>query len=176
MLTRQKYYWNPPTFEVAGAGVLRVFQEAVFEALFGERSLVADNPWDQAHDRVGQHQRRKLASSQDVVPYRDLVIDAILDEALIDALVVPANDDERGLPGKLPREPLIEKRSLRGHENRPRSPAAGVEPGRFQHVRLHHHSLAAAERRVVDRAMLVRGEIADLHGLVRDEPARGGLT
>ena len=44
--------------------------------------------------------------------------------------------------------------------------AGGVD-GRGGDVGAHHHAGAAAGRRVVDRAMLVGGEIADVDGLQR---------
>ena len=49
---------------------------------------------------------------------------------------------------------------------------AGALDRRIQHIGAHHHARAAAERGVIDRAVFIAREIADVH---RFEPPDPGL-
>ncbi len=73
--------WSPdgqdlrdrPALEHLRAGVLRVFQQPVGEALLVRRDRLAHDAWKQPDAGVEQHQRRDLAARQHVIADRDLL-------------------------------------------------------------------------------------------------------
>ena len=101
---------------------------------------------------------------------------ARLDHALIDPLVAPAQQDDAGAGGE-PAHSLLRERPAARREADQRPPSAAAATARIHHVRAHHHAGAAAERRVIDAAVAVGGEVADVdriqrpHALASARPA-----
>ena len=49
--------------------------------------------------RIDDHQRRQLPAAQHVVADRQLLVDADLDQPLVDAFIAPREQHQRGLCG-----------------------------------------------------------------------------
>ena len=61
-------------------------------ALAGVALLIGKHPRHKAAHRIGHGHRRDLAAGEDKVAKGYLLIDALLDEALIHALIMPADE------------------------------------------------------------------------------------
>ena len=83
-------------FQCLRPRVMRVFEQAGFEALLLARLLIAHDAGQQAHDRVEQDHRRRFAARKHVVADRDFLELACLDDPFVDALEAAADDDAPG--------------------------------------------------------------------------------
>src|SRR6185369_10690773 len=72
------------------------------------------------HDAIDHHHRRQLAAGGDVIADRDLAIDVLLHEALVDALVTARDDDEPLFFRELAHEVLAEPLALGRHHHHAR--------------------------------------------------------
>ena len=68
-----------------------VFQQAVPVALFLVALLLRQNARLEAEDAVGHHEAGQLAAGEDIVADRDLFIRKRFNDALVDALIVAAD-------------------------------------------------------------------------------------
>ena len=75
-------------------GVLGVFQQTIPVALIGEALRVGQDPGDQATHGVRHRHGRDFSPGENKVSQGDLLIHALVDEPLIDALIVAADQDE----------------------------------------------------------------------------------
>src|SRR5918998_3456501 len=74
-------------------GVVRIFRMAAErrgERLLERRVAVAERAGLLAQHRVAEHHRGQLAAGEDVLADRDRVAGEVLDDALVEALVAPA--------------------------------------------------------------------------------------
>src|SRR5262249_40978846 len=116
MVAAEKYVRHAALAEHLGPRVLRMLEEPARERVVLRRSLVAERAGKEPDDRVDDGQRPRLAPAQHVVPDRELLVDPVGD-ALVDALVTPADEQERGFPGELLRVRLRERSPARGEED-----------------------------------------------------------
>ena len=139
------------------------------ETLFVARHRIAHDARQQPHDRVEQNQRRRLAAGQDIVADRNLLQGTRLDHPLVDAFEAAADDQCTRPNRQLAHLGLRQRPSARAHQQPwPRiAGRRGVVDRLGQNIGAHHHAGAAAGRRVVDGAVAVGGEIADLDRLQR---------
>src|SRR5688572_7708451 len=94
-------------------------------------------------------------------------------DALIDVLVVAAQDRELRHRGEPDGVRLHEASAARAHQHD--RPGGSERIDRFEErLRLHHHPRPAAVRIVVDSAMTVVGEVAQVEDAVLHLPCRGG--
>ncbi|MNS78737.1 hypothetical protein D3C72_1123670 [compost metagenome] len=138
--------------------------------------LVAQHARLQSGHGIEQRHGRDLAARQHEVAEADLVGDARVDEALVDAFVASA-DQHRTFARRPALDRLVAQRLADGREQHHRCRCAagrqrGIEAGR-QGLGHHHHAGPAAERAVVHALVVALGEIAripqhdlDLLGLV----------
>src|SRR5215218_4617612 len=143
-------------------GVLRVLEQAGRERLVGGRGGVAHHPGDQPGHGVQDHQGGRLPAGQDEVADRQDLVDAGAD-ALVDALVAAAAQDQARLGGQAPGDPVVEATAVGGEQHDPGRAVGlqvveGVEPG----AGAHDHAGAAAEGGVVDAAVPVGGPVAQV--------------
>ena len=140
-------------------GVLRVFQQAVGEALLGAGGLRAHDAGHQPHAGIDQRHGGDLAAGQHVIADRDLFESARLDHPLVDALEAAADHDGAGAVRQRLDAGLRQRRAARATSAGEGAPSLrrGIERA-GEHVGLHHHAGAAAGRRVVDGAVLVGRE------------------
>src|SRR5690606_7447370 len=90
---------------------------------------------------------------------------ASVDDALIDAFEAATDDDNTRASGQLAHARLVERLATWAHQQ-PWARVLGWRSeidGTGHDVGAHHHAGAATGRRVVNRAVLVGGEVADLH-------------
>ena len=93
-----------PAAVVGGAGVLGVLEQTVRERLLPGGGVVAEGAGEVAGDGLDEDHRGELAARQDVVADRDLAVDAMFDEALVDAFVTAGDKDEAGVGGEVAHE------------------------------------------------------------------------
>ena len=63
-------------------------------ALVGEADLVPQHAGHQPAYGVGDHHCRKLAAGQNKVAQGDFLVHALVNKALVDALIVPADEND----------------------------------------------------------------------------------
>ena len=158
---------------LVGAGILRILQKPVPVALVREADLVTENARNQTADRIGNAHRRQLAAGQDKVADGDLLIHAFVDEALVDALIVTADEDDVFIAvTELARLFLIENASAGGEKNgvyRRADLVADGAPAVEQRVTLHDGAAAAPVGIVVHLILTVCGVVADLVAVYLDQ-------
>src|SRR5690606_7856447 len=122
-------------------------------------------------------ERGKLAAREDVVPDREKLEIEPFEDALIEALVVATEEDQPLRPRQIAQPGLLEARSLgreddlaRGFEGRLPSREDGIDRGEDR-LGLEDHAGTAAVRPIIDRAVPVRGEVANV-GELEVEDAR----
>src|ERR1700694_1434426 len=169
MVTRAKHLGDGMPLELRGPGVVRVFEEMLVEGFVFGRFFGPEYPGDQPADGIDDHHRGELAAGEHVVPNRDLLVDQVRGDPLIDALVPSADQIEVFVAGQLADQPLVEQFTLwRQQDHRP---FAHSRAHRFEdRLRLQHHPRAAAIRHVVDLAVAVVRVIAQVMEAPRDEP------
>ncbi len=91
-----------------GPRVVRVFEQPGFEALLRQRLFRAHDAGQQAHRRVDQRDRRRLAARQHEVAEADFHQAARLDHALVEPFVAAAQDHHAGAGGQLLHQLLVE--------------------------------------------------------------------
>ena len=85
---------NRPSIEVRGAGVMRLFEQSVAEALKAGRIGVTDGSRHQSRHTLNDRQRCNLAAGEYEIPQRDFFVDQMLGNPLVDALESPADERE----------------------------------------------------------------------------------
>ena len=162
-----------------GAGVLRVLEPAGPMALAGVALGVRQDARHHAADAVRDDHGAELAAREHKVADGQLLVHARLDEALIHALIVAADEHELVIVG-------LELAGLRLRERRPLRGEVNDAAARFGHgavrergveaafERLRHHDLppAAAVGIVVDLLLPVFGIVADLVAADIEQAAR----
>ena len=145
---------------------MRTVEEAIkrrIEAVLHVAGFVAQHSGLQTGYRVEQRHGRDLAAGENEVAEADLVRDARVDEALVDAFIAAA-DQHRALAGGPALDRFVAQRLADGRKqhDRRRRAARGqrrVEAGR-ERLGHHHHPGAAAEGPVVHALVVALGEIA----------------
>ena len=101
MVAAQQNRGHWPAVVFGRPGVLRVLEEAIGEGLLLGRSFIAERARDVPGDSIDEDHRRELAAGKDVIADRDFPVDTVVDEALIDAFVAAADEDQAGMGGEL---------------------------------------------------------------------------
>jgi len=154
------------------AGVLRTFDEAAGKAVVGRALGIAENAGEEADDGVGDDGGGESAIREDVIADGNFVIHEMVDDALVEALVVAAEEDEvsaglRVVAG----ERLVEAAAAGGHEEHAACGCAKALDGFEDRLALQHHALAAAVGRVVGGAVFVARPVAEIVAVEGDETA-----
>ena len=162
-----------------GTGILRVLEPARPMALAGVALGVRQHARHHAADTVRDDHRAELAAREHKVADGQLLVHARLDEALIHALIMAADEHELVIVGlELARLRLRERLPLRGEVDHAaaRRGHGGIRKRRVETAleRLRHHDLtpAAAIRIVVDLLLAVFGIVADLMAADVEQTAR----
>ena len=165
MMPRQQNVRDRAALPFGGAGVLRVFEQAVVVAFFLKAHVLRQHAGDHAGDAVDQHERGQLAAGEHIVADRDLLVHKRVEHPLVHPFIMPAQHTKIRLFGQLLRFLLGQHRALRRHIHkiRPlprllahRAKAVGDRLG------VHHHAAPAAIRIVVGLFLLVERVVADL--------------
>ena len=87
---------DAPAAELDGAGVLGELEEAGGVAVVGGALVVAEDAGEEAGDGIDDDGGGEGAVGEDVVADGKLAVDEVVDDALIDAFVMAAEEDEVG--------------------------------------------------------------------------------
>ena len=79
---------------LVGAGILGILQKTVPVRFLREALLVRQYARHHAAHGVRERHRGDLTAGDDEIAHADLLVHALVDEALVDALVVSADEDE----------------------------------------------------------------------------------
>jgi hypothetical protein len=168
---------NLDSSEIRRAGVLRVFQKPVLEALRGRGPGVPEDTWEKARNRVDDTQCNQFPPGEHEVPEGHLRIDERPDP-LVYTLVAATDEDElRGTSGQGPGHGLVEGRSPRGGQQhtRGRKTKAGRLDCGHQRFRLENHARAAPVGRIIRDAVFSFGVRPNVVGLDAHEPTLARL-
>src|SRR6476469_4383023 len=168
-------------------GVDGVLEQAALVALLHQALGVADDAGQQPGHRLDDREHGDLSPVQHVVaeadrgdPHRG---GGVLEHPLVDALVPPAGERQPRLGGQLVRHRLVEPDAGRaGHQQvrllRRRSGRLGAHVVERLAPRLgpHDHAGAAAVRGVVDGAVPVVGEVAQVVHHDVEQPLLAGIA
>ena len=94
----------------------------------------------------------------------------MFNHTVIDPFVVPTNDDQMRVFRKLCSRLLIKPMSSGRHQHHLRCVGSEIFHRRKNGLRLHHHSLAAAERCIVYDVMLISRPLSQIMDLKIDNP------
>src|SRR5690606_13006907 len=113
-----------------------------------------------------------------IVPDRDFLQLPRIDQTLVYTLEPPTENDGAGTVSQFANLRLCQRLSARAHQKaRARILCRSSRINRAgKNVGSHHHAGTAAGRRVIDAAMLVEREVADLHGVERPRSLAHGAT
>src|SRR5439155_9115271 len=161
MISRQQHRRDATALMLHRPGVVRTLQETLGVRLVSERCRL-DDARDEASHRIDHDHRCQLAAGQHEVADRKLLVDVAFDDALVDALVMPADDHEMRQLRKALRGGLIEQSALCGHKDD--VPAISLRrPDRArERLGLQYHPGPATVGRVVDNVMAVGRPLADV--------------
>ena len=103
MVAREQYIGNAHAAILRRTRVLRIFEQPIIEALVNRTALVAEYTIEPTHDRIDDHHRSELAAREHIITDRDRLVRQGIG-TLIDALIMPAYEEEVVLFSKLERE------------------------------------------------------------------------
>ena len=127
----------------------------------------------QPNASIEQDHRAKLAARQDIVADADGFEIARLEDALVETFEAAAQEDRSAAGGESADAGLGQRSAARGQRKHRAAIGDAVQRG-SEHVGPQHHPRPAAGRRVVDAAVLVGGEVADLAGVERPQTVGQG--
>lgn len=163
MISTQQNIRDAKSFEFDGTRVLGEFEKACGEGVFERRGGVAQNFGKESHNGIHDDDGGDDTVGEDVVADGNFLVHEEVDDALIDAFVMAAEEDEMvALGGEALGRGLFERGACGGHKQHS-GPlrAEGGESGENGFA-LHDHALAPAIGGVVGGAVFVRGPVADV--------------
>ena len=107
MISGQQDVRHFPSSEFRRPRVVRAFQQPAAETVVRGRLFVAEDTRQQTNNRIDENHRGNRAIRQHIIADRNLRIDQMLDHAVIDSFVMPADDDQMRLARKI-RSPCSE--------------------------------------------------------------------
>src|SRR3569623_3410991 len=176
MIPRSQHFGDRAPYPYWWSGIMRIFEEAAFEAFLVSAGRRAHYAGKQPNASVEQHQRAHLSAGQDIVAARHFLDAPRLEDALVEALEPSAQDDRAGASHELAHAGLAARRTARRHGEDGPTIANAVDGG-GEHIDAQHHPCPAAGRGVVYGAVLVDREVADVDRIERpfaitERPAR----
>src|SRR2546426_3454155 len=117
VVTRAKHLGDGKPFELRRPCVVRVLEEVPVEGFVFGRFFGAQHPGDQPADSIDHHHGGELASCQHVVPDRDLLVNQMGGNPLIDALIPSADQVEVLVAGQFAHQPLVQHFALRREQD-----------------------------------------------------------
>ena len=136
--------------------------------------LVADRARNQAHQRVGDNDRRKLTPRQHIIPDRYFLGNQMFPYPVVDPLVVAAEDYDIVQQRHAVGHRLVEPLPVGRRENHLVVIPLGLQSAdaAVNRLYLHHHSRLTPERVVVDLAVLVGRIVAEVMDMELHQPLR----
>src|SRR5437868_3052160 len=161
MIPRPQHFGDRAPFPSHWSGIVRIFEKPRLEAFLLSAGGRAHYPGKQAHASVEDDHRAELSAGQHIVADGHGFEGASFENSLVKTLEAAAEQDYALAARKLAHSCLGQwppARSQRQH----RSAVGEAVERRSEHVRAKHHPRPAARRRIVDAAVLVGGEVADV--------------
>ena len=140
------------------------FQKVVLKRV-GQRTLyVANHAGDDADDAVCHNCGSQFSACKDIVADAHLLRDEVFADAVVDAFVVAANDDDILLQAQVVRHRLVELLAVGGSEYHLVIMSLSLQrrDTRIQRLTLYHHTGLAAVGIVIDAAPFVGGIVAQI--------------
>lgn len=157
VVAREEHVGHFPTFVVGRTGVDGSCQQVVLEGIAECALFVADGTGNDAHDGIGHAGSGQFATGEHEIADRNLLCDEVLANAVVNALVVSAENNEVALHREAVGHGLVELFTIGRGENHFVIVAFGLErcDAVVDGLTLHYHSCKAAVGIVVDAAMFV---------------------
>ena len=160
--------------------VVRAVQQAVLEAVLLGRAGVVQGAFLQPRHRIHYHRRGQFAARQHVVADRDLLIHLGLDQALVHALVAPAQQRQPRQRRQFAHPGLVQRPPLRAQVDQVRTlqrlGRAHRRQAAAQRLHQHDHARPAAEAAVIDLAVIALGVVARIPAMQLQQPALAGAA
>ncbi len=139
-----------------------IFEQSPGETLLLQRNVLAHDAGQEPDAGVDQRDRRRLAARKHEIAEAQLLDPARLDHPLVDALETSAQQPHARTRCQFPHAPLLQRLPARAEqEKRTRRRRAGDR--RVDDIGPEHHARPAAEGRVVNGAVFIARESADVH-------------
>src|SRR5581483_4965702 len=161
VVARTQDLGHGPAPELGGPGVVGVLEQALAKGLVLGRLLVAHHARDQSGHGLDDHEGGRLTTGEHVIADRQLVVHEVLAHAFVHALIAPAQQREPVAGRQRRRHGLIEPAPARTEQEERTLRIDGLHR-REDRLGREHHPGAAAERRVVHRAVAVGRVIAQI--------------
>src|SRR6266849_1003542 len=169
VVARAQHVGDGMSLELRRPGVVGVLEKLLVEGFVLWRFFGPQHPGDQPADGVDHDHGGEFATCLHVVADRDLLVDQVRRDPLINALIASADQVEVIVAGELAYQPLVKQFALRREQDH--RPFAGARPHRFEdRLGLQHHPGAAAIRDIIDLPVAVVGVIAQVMDAQRDDP------
>ena len=160
VVSRQKHLWNIPTFITPRAGIDRGRHQSVLERVGEGGGLVAQGTRDEAHKAVDQNGSTQFATGKYIVAYAYLFGNQVFTDALVDAFVMAAEDDDVLFHGELVAQRLVEHLAVGTHVDDLVVVPLALQVADAVVDRLYHHDHACSSgKRVVVYLMVLVGAV-----------------
>src|SRR3954454_5711120 len=189
VVAREQHLRDAAPTPERGLGEDRVLQQAVLVRLLDQRAGVAENSGDEPRHGLDHGQHGHLSPVEHVVAEGDDAdrhpLPRLVVHPLVDALVPAAGEREPGLRRELACHRLGERRAAGAGDDQVRYAARSGRVRPLVHdgvqclaprLRAHDHALASSVRRVVDGAVAVVGEVAQVVHPQVDQALLTGLA
>ena len=167
MIPGEKDLWHGPVMPHGGPGILGIFQQSVPVGFLLKALGVRQHTGHHAAHGVRYCHGGDLSAGEDEIAHGQFLVHARVDEPLVNALVVAADQNQMVILGlQFSGDGLGEGPAAGGHEDGPAG-AIGVDnvlPAAEQRVCLHHGPTASAVGVIVHLHLLVGGVGPDLVG------------
>src|SRR6185312_7363206 len=121
MIPRPQHFGDRASFPLNGSGIVRIFEKPRFEALLLSAGGRAHYPGKQPHASIEDRHRADLPARKDIVADGDGFERASLEDALVETLEAPAEQDHALAPCKLA-DALLRQRSAARGQRQHRTP------------------------------------------------------
>ena len=148
---------------LGGFGVLGGLEEGgIGEGFLDGAHVIAKDSWQETNDGIDDDDGSDRAVGEDVVADGKLLIHAGLDDAVVDALVVAAEEDQTWHGGEAMGIGLAKAFALWGHKNDVGLGCADGVKGFKDGLGPQDHALTTAVRSVIDLAMTAEAVLAQV--------------
>src|SRR5258708_23554532 len=94
MVSAEQYIGHSPAAKLDRTRVLRALDEPAGKTVVGRAIFVPEHTRQEAHDGIGEDRGGERTIGQDVISDGDFIVDEMVDDTLVDALIMPAKKDE----------------------------------------------------------------------------------
>src|SRR5919107_817836 len=161
MIPRSQHFGDRAPFPNLRSGIVRIFQETLLEALLLSAGGRAHYPGKQPHASIEDNHGPELAGGEHIIAKRYRLDVAGVEDPLVETLEPAAEKDHALARRKLADASLCQRLPAR-RERQDRPPIGDAVESGGDYIRAQHHPRSASRRSVVDTAVLVGREVADL--------------